>query len=48
MQSVERMARDGVGSFVEVGPGKVLSKMIKRINPQLQVANSEQIIFQAS
>jgi [acyl-carrier-protein] S-malonyltransferase len=31
--SVRRMAHDGVRTFVEVGPGQVLSRLIERISP---------------
>ena len=34
--SVEEMIRSGVDSFVELGPGKVLSGLIKRINKKVQ------------
>ena len=32
--SVRRMAADGVTDFIEVGPGRVLSGLIKRISPE--------------
>ena len=33
VESVERMAAMGIGVFVEVGPGKVLGGLIRRIAP---------------
>jgi len=38
-QSVRNMVRDGASSFVEVGPGKVLQGLVKRIEPGVMVSN---------
>lgn len=38
---VLRLGREGVDTFVEVGPGKVLSGLIKRIAPDARVVNVE-------
>ena len=38
-QSVERMVKDGVNEFVEIGPGKVLTGLIKRIAPGVNLKN---------
>lgn len=38
---VQRLARDGVTTCVEIGPGKVLSGLIRRIAPDLRVLNVE-------
>jgi [acyl-carrier-protein] S-malonyltransferase len=40
-QSVEAMAADGVSCFVEVGPGKVLSGLTRKIAKGVRVANVE-------
>lgn len=40
-ESVRRMVDDGVTSFVEIGPGKVLSGLVKRINKEVRTANIE-------
>lgn len=37
--SIEYMMYNGVTAFYEIGPGKVLSGLIRRINPQLQIFN---------
>lgn len=39
--SVREMVRLGVESFVEVGPGKVLSGLVKRIDKEVSTANIE-------
>jgi [acyl-carrier-protein] S-malonyltransferase len=38
-QSVETMIARGVSTFFEIGPGEVLTKLIKRISPGVQVFN---------
>jgi [acyl-carrier-protein] S-malonyltransferase len=38
---VARLAKEGVGTFIEVGPGKVLSGLIRRIVPEARVLNVE-------
>lgn len=40
-ESVRRLVADGVGVFVEVGPGKVLTTLIKRIAPGVNCCNVE-------
>lgn len=41
MDTVRRMRVDGVGEFIEVGPGKVLSGLIKRIDPNAITSHVE-------
>ena len=38
-RSVRRLAQEGCTRFVEVGPGKVLTGLVKRIAPECKVAN---------
>jgi len=38
---VARLVKEGVGTFVEVGPGRVLSGLIRRIAPEARVLNVE-------
>lgn len=40
-ESVELLTREGVGLFVEVGPGKVLSGLVRQTAPQARAANVE-------
>ena len=46
LESVEYMINNGVNNFVEIGPGKVLSGLIKRINKNVNInsINSEEDI----
>ena len=38
-RSVEYMVKNGVGKFIEIGPGKVLAGLVKRINKESEIVN---------
>lgn len=40
-ESVQNMIRDGAESFLEVGPGRVLSGLIRKIDPAVRASNFE-------
>jgi len=40
IKAIEAMGRDGFNSFVEVGPGKVLNGLIKKISKDAQIFNA--------
>lgn len=42
-QSVKTMSSLGVTKFIEIGPGKVLSGLVKRINKEVSTANIEDL-----
>lgn len=44
VESVQFMVDQGATTFVEVGPGKVLTGLIKRITPQAQTISSEDLL----
>jgi len=44
VESVQYMAANGAQTFVEIGPGKVLSGLIKRIAPDAQVLASDDLL----
>lgn len=39
-QSVQQMVKDGAVEFIEVGPGKVLQGLVKKIHPESEVASA--------
>ena len=42
-ESVELLAREGVDTFVEVGPGKILSGLVRQTAPQARCLNVEDV-----
>ena len=44
MESVKYMINNGTNNFVEIGPGKVLSGLIKRIDKNVKIKSINNII----
>jgi len=44
VESVQTMVGGGAGRFIEIGPGKVLAGLIKRIQKEAETINSEAIL----
>jgi [acyl-carrier-protein] S-malonyltransferase len=42
-ESIRRMAEDGIEQVVEIGPGKVLTGLMKRIDPKMETKNLEDL-----
>lgn len=40
-QSVQQMVKNGATNFIEVGPGKVLQGLVKKISPDMAAASAE-------
>lgn len=41
LQSIRRLSQDGVGKFVEIGPGKVLTGLVRQIEKEAAYSNIE-------
>jgi len=39
-QTVQRMTADGATNYIEVGPGKVLQGLVKKISPTVEAASA--------
>ncbi|BCR36300.1 ACP S-malonyltransferase [Mariniplasma anaerobium] len=42
-ESILNMKKDGITHILEIGPGKVLTNLIKKIEPEIEVINFDQI-----
>ena len=42
-ESVNYMTKSGVTKFLEIGPGKVLSSLVKKINRDVEISNINSI-----
>ena len=40
-QSVQNMIKDGASEFIEVGPGKVLQGLVKKIDRSMNTSSAE-------
>jgi [acyl-carrier-protein] S-malonyltransferase len=41
LESVELLIREGIDTFIEVGPGKVLSGLMRQISREVKSLNAE-------
>jgi [acyl-carrier-protein] S-malonyltransferase len=44
VESVQYMVEQGAGTFVEIGPGRVLAGLIKRVTREARVVSSEDVL----
>lgn len=41
---IRNMIADGIDTFIEIGPGKTLTNIIKKISPDVKVCNAEEYL----
>jgi [acyl-carrier-protein] S-malonyltransferase len=44
VETIENMISDGIDEFVEIGPGKVLQGLIKKINPDVKISGIDKFL----
>ena len=42
-ESIDFMIKNGISNFLEIGPGKILSGLVKKINKNVKVSNISSI-----